>query len=151
MKVYRIDRAVWGKIQAALFTFGRFCDIIKVIRKLIVKLEFDEVEMLGKIVKVIVDRPLGTYHPKHKDIYYSVNYGYIEGIIAADGEEQDAYILGVNEPIKEFNGKVIAVIHRFNDIEEKWVVAPEEASFTKDEIMQQVDFQEQFFKTEIRM
>ena len=107
--------------------------------------------MLGKIVKVIVDRPLGTYHPKHKDIYYSVNYGYIEGIIAADGEEQDAYILGVNEPIKEFNGKVIAVIHRFNDIEEKWVVAPEEASFTKDEIMQQVDFQEQFFKTEIRM
>ena len=107
--------------------------------------------MLGKIVKVIVDRPLGTYHPKHKDIYYSVNYGSIEGIIAADGEEQDAYILGVNEPIREFNGKVIAVIHRFNDIEEKWVVAPEGASFTKDEIMQQVDFQEQFFKTEIRM
>ena len=107
--------------------------------------------MLGKIVKVIVDRPLGTYHPKHKDIYYSVNYGYIEGIIAADGEEQDAYILGVNEPIKEFNGKVIAVIHRFNDTEEKWVVAPKGASFTKDEIMKQVDFQEQFFKTEIRM
>ena len=107
--------------------------------------------MLGKIVKVIVDRPLGTYHPKHKDIYYSVNYGYVEGIIAADGEEQDAYILGVNEPIKEFNGKVIAVIHRFNDIEEKWVVAPKGASFNKDEIMKQVDFQEQFFKTEIRM
>ena len=107
--------------------------------------------MLGKIVKMIVDRPLGTYHPKHKNIYYSVNYGYIEGIIAADGEEQDAYILGVNEPIKEFNGKVIAVIHRFNDIEEKWVVAPKGASFTKDEIMKQVDFQEQFFKTEIRM
>ena len=107
--------------------------------------------MLGKIVKVIVDRPLGTYHPKHKSIYYSVNYGYVEGIIAADGEEQDAYILGVNEPIKEFNGKVIAVIHRFNDIEEKWVVAPKGASFTKDEIMKQVDFQEQFFKTEIRM
>ena len=151
MKVYRIDRAVWQKIQAVLFTFGRFCDIIKAVRKLIYKLEFDEVEMLGKIVKVIVDRPLGTYHPKHKDIYYSVNYGYIEGIIAADGEEQDAYILGVNEPIKEFNGKVIAVIHRFDDIEEKWVVAPEGASFTKDEIMQQVEFQEQFFKTEIRM
>ena len=41
MKVYRIDRAVWVKNQAVLFTFGRFCDIIKVIRKLIVKLEFD--------------------------------------------------------------------------------------------------------------
>ena len=107
--------------------------------------------MLGKIVKVIVERPLGTYHPKHKDIYYSVNYGYIEGIIAADGEEQDAYILGVNEPIKEFNGKVIAVIHRFNDIEEKWVVAPDNVSFTKDEIMERVYFQEKFFSIEIRM
>ena len=107
--------------------------------------------MLGKIVKVIVDRPLGTLHPKHKDIYYSVNYGYIEGVMATDGEEQDAYILGINEPIKEFSGKVIAIIHRFDDTEEKWVVVPEGASFSKDEIMQQVNFQERFFKTEIRM
>ena len=107
--------------------------------------------MLGRVVKVIVDRPLETYHPKHKEIYYSVNYGYVEGIIVADGEEQDAYILGVNEPIKEFSGKVIAIIHRFDDIEEKLVVAPEGISFTKDEIMQQVNFQEQFFKIEIKM
>ena len=107
--------------------------------------------MLEKIVRVIVDRPLGSRHPKHKDIYYSVNYGYVEGVIAADGKEQDVYILGVNEPIKEFYGKVIAIIHRFDDIEEKWVVVPEGVSFSKDEIMQQVDFQERFFKTEIRM
>ena len=107
--------------------------------------------MLGKIVKVTIDRLLGTYHPKHKDIYYPVNYGYIEGVIAGDGEEQDAYIIGVNEPIKEFRGKVIAIIHRYDDIEEKWVVAPERASFSQDEIMQEVDFQERFFKIEIRM
>ena len=107
--------------------------------------------MMGKEVKVTVDRPLGTYHPKHKDIYYSVNYGYVKGVIAPDGEEQDAYILGVDEPIKEFVGKVIAIIHRFDDEEEKWVVAPEETTFSKDEIAQQVAFQERFFKTEIRM
>ena len=107
--------------------------------------------MLGTVVKVIVDRPLGSYHPKYKDIYYPVNYGYIEGIMAGDGEEQDAYILGVNEPIKEFTGKIIAIIHRFDDVEEKWVVVPEGATFSKDEIMQQVNFQEQFFKIEIRM
>ena len=105
--------------------------------------------MIGKNVKVIVDRPLGSYHPTHKNIYYSVNYGYIPGIIAPDGEEQDAYILGVNEPIKEFVGKVIAIIHRFDDIEEKWVVASENSSFTKEQIMQQVDFQERYFKSEI--
>ena len=107
--------------------------------------------MLGKVVKVVVDRPIGTYHPKYKDLFYSVNYGYVEGIIAADGEEQDAYILGVNEPIKEFTGKVIAVIHRFDDVEEKLVVVPTDASLTKGEIMRQVDFQERFFKIEIRM
>ncbi len=107
--------------------------------------------MIGNIVKVTVDRPLGSYHPKHKDIYYPINYGYIEDTIAPDGEEQDAYILGVSEPIKEFVGRIIAIIHRFDDVEEKWVVAPEDASFTKDEIMQQVEFQEKYFDSEIRM
>ena len=105
--------------------------------------------MLGKVVKVLVDRPLGTYHPKHKDIYYSVNYGYVPGVMAEDGEEQDAYILGVKEPVSEFVGKVIAIIQRFDDVEEKWVVAPENVSFTKEEIMAQTAFQEQYFQIEI--
>ena len=84
-------------------------------------------------------------------IFYSVNYGYIEGIIAGDGEYQDAYILGIDKPITEFSGKVIAIIHRFNDVEEKWVVAPDNVSFSKDEIMEKVCFQEKFFSIEIRM
>ena len=107
--------------------------------------------MIGKTVRVVVDRPLGSYHPKHKDIFYSVNYGYIEGIMAPDGEEQDAYILGVDVPVKEFEGKIIAIIHREDDVEEKWVVAPENSIFTKEEIMDQVKFQEQYFKSEVRM
>jgi inorganic pyrophosphatase len=107
--------------------------------------------MIGNTVNVVVDRPLGSRHPKHSDILYPVNYGYIPGILAPDGEEQDAYILGVNEPVQTFTGKVIAIIHRFDDVEEKWVVAPKHTSFTKGEIMAQVAFQEQYFQTEIRM
>ena len=107
--------------------------------------------MIGETVKVIIDRPLGTYHPKHKDIYYSVNYGYIPGIIAPDGEEQDAYVLGIDEPLKEFTGIVIAIIHRLNDIEDKFVVVPQGISLTKEEIVRQVKFQEKFFKIEISM
>ncbi len=107
--------------------------------------------MIGKIVKVIVDRPLGSCHPNHKHIIYSVNYGYVPDVIAADGEEQDAYTLGIEKPIKEFIGKVIAIIHRIDDIEDKWVVAPEGIPFTKDKIIDKVAFQEQFFKTEIIM
>lgn len=106
--------------------------------------------MIGQTVKVIIDRPLGSYHPNHPDMYYPVNYGYVEGIIAPDGEEQDVYVLGVDEPLKEFTGRVIAVIHRFDDVEEKWVAAPEKVTFTKEEIMEQVHFQERFFKSEVR-
>ncbi len=68
--------------------------------------------MIGKIVKVVVDRPLGSYHPKHKEMLYPINYGYIKGIMAKDGEEQDAYILGIDEPLKEFTGKIIAIVKR---------------------------------------
>ncbi len=107
--------------------------------------------MIGKVVKVIVDRPLGSCHPRHKDIYYSVNYGYIPGVIAPDGEAQDAYILGVHEPLKEFVGNVIAIIHRLDDVEDKWVVVPENVSVTKEEIIAQVAFQEQYFHTEIEI
>lgn len=107
--------------------------------------------MIGKAVKVMVDRPLGSYHPKHKDMYYPVNYGYTEGIMAPDGEEQDAYILGVDEAITEFTGKVVAIIHRLNDVEDKWVVAPENIAFTKEEILKLTDFQEQYFDIEIIM
>lgn len=105
--------------------------------------------MIGRVVKVIVDRPLGSYHPTHKDIYYPINYGYIEGIIAPDGEEQDAYILGVYTAVKEFTGKVIAIIHRDDDVEEKWVVAPENMDFSEEEIMRQVEFQERYFKSRV--
>lgn len=107
--------------------------------------------MIGDIVTVTVDRPLGSYHPEYKDMYYPINYGYIEGIIAPDGEEQDAYILGVNEAVEKFTGKIIAIIRRFDDVEEKWVVCPENISFSKEKITEQVKFQEQYYHSEIIM
>ena len=104
--------------------------------------------MIGKIVTVTIDRPMGSYHPVHKSQYYPINYGYVKGIIAQDGEEQDAYVIGVDVPVKEYTGKVIAVIHRNDDVEEKWVVCPEDRAFTKEEI---VRFQEQFFDSVVIM
>lgn len=105
--------------------------------------------VIGRTVTVTVDRPLGSYHPKHKDIYYPINYGYIEGIMAPDGEEQDAYILGVDEAVETFTGTIIAVVHRNDDIEEKWVVAPKGMTFSKEEIWEKIYFQEQYFDSEI--
>lgn len=105
--------------------------------------------MLKKRVKVIIDRPLGTFHPEHKDLYYPINYGYIEGVMAPDGEEQDAYIIGIDKSLREFEGIVIAIIHRNNDVEEKWVVGPEGKTFTIEEIDNAVNFQEKYFDYEI--
>ena len=90
--------------------------------------------MIGPIVTVTVDRPLGSYHPEHPDMYYQINYGYIKGTMAADREEEDAYILGVTEPVSEFTGRIIAIINRENDIEQKSVVAPDGMTFTREEI-----------------
>ena len=105
--------------------------------------------VIGRTVTVTVDRPLGSYHPEYKDMNYPINYGYVEGIMAPDGEEQDAYILGVDEVVEKFTGKIIAVVHRNDDVEEKWVVAPAGMTFTKEEIREQIHFQEQYFDSEI--
>ena len=107
--------------------------------------------VIGRTVTVTVDRPLGSYHPEHKDMYYPINYGYVEGIMAPDGEEQDAYILGVDEVVEKFTGKIVAVVHRNDDVEEKWVVAPGGMTFEKEEIKEQIHFQEQYFDSEIVM
>ena len=105
--------------------------------------------MIEPIVTVIVDRPLGSCHPEHPDLIYPVNYGFVKGTLAADGEEQDAYIVGVYEPILEFTGRIIAVIYRQDDVENKWVVAPEGRAFTIEEIKEMTFFQEQYFNSKV--
>lgn len=105
-------------------------------------------EFLGKIVNVKMDRPLGSKHPKHGFIY-PVNYGYIPNTVSGDGEELDAYVLGVHEPLDEFEGKVVAIIRRTNDNDDKLVVMPEERNYTDEQIEALTEFQEQWFKHEI--
>lgn len=106
---------------------------------------------MKKTVTVTIDRPLGTYHPEHKDLYYPINYGYVQGVMAPDGEEQDAYVVGMNEPLDEFAGELTAIIHRKNDIEDKWVVAPKGVRFSKEDVEKLVEFQEQYFDCDIEM
>ena len=104
-------------------------------------------QYLSKIVKVVIDRPMGTRHPKFKDLYYIQNYGFIPGTKAPDGEELDAYVLGVLEPIKEFTGQCIAVIHRTDDNDDKLIVVPEGTKLTNDQIITLTEFQERFFQS----
>ena len=105
-------------------------------------------DFLGKKVKVVMDRPIGSKHPKWNFIY-PINYGYVPNTISGDGEELDAYIVGIFEPVEEYEGKCIAAIHRLDDDDDKLVIAPEEKIYTKQQIEALVEFQERFFEHEI--
>lgn len=113
------------------------------------KEKFDEknenLKYIGKIIDIKIDREMGTKHPKHGFIY-PVNYGYVPDTVSGDNEELDCYLLGVFEPVKEYKGKVIAVIHRTNDNDDKLIVAPEGVNYTNEQINSLVEFQEKFFK-----
>ena len=100
---------------------------------------------IGKTLDVKIDRELGSKHPKHGFIYL-LNYGYIPNTVSGDGEELDCYVLGVFEPIKEFKGKCIAIIHRTNDDDDKLIVVPENLEYSNDAIEALVEFQERFFE-----
>lgn len=105
-------------------------------------------DYLGKNVSIVIDRKLGTKHPKHGFIYM-VNYGYVPNTVSGDREELDAYLLGVFEPIEEFLGKVIAVIHRTNDDDDKLVVVPNDREYSDEAIRTLTEFQEQYFESVI--
>ena len=107
--------------------------------------------MIASTVRVIVDRPLGSVHPKHKDIVYAINYGYIPGVMGGDGEDQDVYILGVEEPLTRFTGRIIAAVRRRDDNEDKLVAAPEGISFSASEITDRIRFTEQYFDTTLQL
>ena len=105
----------------------------------------DTKEFLGKKLNVKIDRPLGNKHPKHGFVY-PINYGYIPGVISGDGEELDCYVLGIDYPIEEYMGECIAIIHRTNDDDDKLIIVPEGYNYTDEEIDEQTNFQEQYFK-----
>lgn len=101
-------------------------------------------DYLGQIIDVIIDRPLGSKHPEYGGIY-PINYGYVPNTISGDGKALDCFVIGVFDPIDEFKGKCIAVIHRLNDNEDKLVIAPEGKEYSDDAIEALVEFQERWF------
>ena len=106
-------------------------------------------QIIGKYVVCEIDRPVGSRHPKFPYILYPINYGYVIDIMASDGENQDVYIIGENKPIRAFQGFVVAVIHRLNDNEDKWVVASDIVKYSKDFILNCVEFQEKYFDIKV--
>lgn len=103
------------------------------------------IDYIGKIVDVQINKPIGSRHSKIS-FTYKVNYGFIPDTISGDGEELDAYVLGENKPLKTFRGKVIAIIRRLKEDDDKLIVVDPAKKFTNEEIEEMVAFQEQWFE-----
>lgn len=107
-------------------------------------------EYLGKTVRIKIDRPIGYVHKKEKySLNYKINYGYVPDVLGGDGEELDVYLLGVDEPVSEYEGVIIGIAHRINDIEDKLIMCPVGMSFTKEEIVEKISFQEKHYETRV--
>lgn len=108
---------------------------------------------LGKTVTIGIDRPIGFVHEK-KDgtkLTYPINYGYIPEVLGGDDEELDVYLLGVDHPVESYTCRIIGIVHRKNDVEDKLVGVPEGMSFTAAEMTEAVRFQEQYYDSYVEM
>jgi len=103
-------------------------------------------DFIGKSVTVTIDRPLGSTHPS-AGFVYPINYGFVPGVAAPDGDDLDAYVLGVFEPLEQFTGTCIAVIHRLDEEDDKLVLAPASRQFSDEQIRALTEFQERFFQS----
>ena len=99
---------------------------------------------IGKEVKITIDQPAQSYY---KGAQYEVNYGFVPGTNAPDGDALDAYYLGTDKPLKEAVGICIAIIHRLEDDDDKLIIVPKiMENLTNEEIEAKVNFQEKNFK-----
>ena len=105
-------------------------------------------QFLGKMVTMNVDRPLGSRHPDWGFIY-PLNYGEIPNTPAPDGDDLDAYLLGVFEPVQTVTGRCIAIIHRLDDDDDKLIIVPDGKQYTDPQIRALTEFQERFFTSNI--
>ena len=93
----------------------------------------------------VIDRPVG-FKDSFENVY-PINYGYIPELMGGDGEDQDVYIVSHDrqQPLENFTGELVAIIHRRDDIEDKWVLAPVNEEVDKTFIAEQTQFMEQYF------
>lgn len=106
----------------------------------------DYPQIIGRRVRGKIDRPIGSCHPRWPEIIYPINYGYVDGVFAEDGAQQDIYLFGVDTPATQFEGRVIAVYRRDDDIEDKWIVSADGRDYTDEYILEKLAFQEQYYQ-----
>lgn len=107
---------------------------------------------LGRTVTVTIDRPIGYVHHKgEKVLTYPINYGYLAGVLGGDGEELDVYVLGIDRPVAECVVRVIGIVFRSDDVEDKLIAAPEGKRYTVREAEDAVRFAEKYYRSRVEI
>ena len=60
-------------------------------------------------------------------------------------------MLGVDKPVTEYSAKIIGIVHRENDLEDKLIAAPEGINFNQAQIAEGINFQEKYYRTIIEV
>ena len=107
---------------------------------------------LGKIVTIGIDRPIGYVHQKKdRTLTYPINYGYIPGVLGGDGEELDVYLVGVDKAVEEYTCRIVGIVYRADDVEDKLIGAPDGMTFTAEALAEAVRFQEQYYHSTVEV
>ena len=104
--------------------------------------------MLGKYVRVRVTAPMYSDN-KRFGYEYKLNYGVIENGQRNRFGNQGAYIMGISHPVRNFDGRVIAVIRRHGGKGVVWVVAPKSTRFIINDVKEAVSFAENIERCDI--
>lgn len=105
-------------------------------------------EFLNQWIDVEIDRPLGSKHPRC-ELRFDVNYGFVPGTRAGDGEEIDVYVLGESRAVKFCRAQCIAIAFRFDDVEHKLILSIDGSDYDDQSIVKQIAFNEQYFDSKI--
>ncbi len=97
--------------------------------------------MLGKYVRVRVTNPIRSVN-RQFGFVYQLNFGAIEGKKRYDSVSSGAYIMGINHPVRTFDGRVIAAIKRNDGSPTVYVVAPKSMRFISYQIEDAIAFAE---------
>ena len=95
--------------------------------------------LIDKEVNVIVDKPYGSLHSFYPDEIYTCNGGYV----LIDDDYYEAYVYGINEPVDDYQGKVIGIIYHEDNSE--YLIVSKDLNYDKNDVINTIAFEQQHY------
>ena len=105
-------------------------------------------DIIGKIVRGTIDRPVGSHFWDEHEVLYRLNVGKV----CEDADDKvnlknapDVYVIDSDKPMSEFEGTVVAVYHRYSDDSDIYIVSLNGTRYSEDDILAKIAFREQYY------